>query len=243
MSLTALHLAFLYYSGYNNCEQKLVVSSMPPSPFCRLLTLQPQHTLPEPMDRLDELPPRSASMPSPGTDLPIGRFQPFARKSISRRDSEMVLSEGPITPPMSPGPDDRQHQQPLSQDDIVVMDVIQPSSDAAFPMTPSSQPSNNHEMIVEEEVEMEQDISLDVQVQPSSRSLSREQEDIAGTRSLKLTDFEVRGTLGMFCVPHFCGGVCSSFLSQWLISTRQELARLERCCSFAYARLPNSKSR
>ena len=81
------------------------------------------------MDRLHDLPPRSASMPSPGAELPMGRyppFQPFARKSISRRDSEMVLSEGPITPPMSPGPEERQHQQLLSQEDAVVMDLVHP---------------------------------------------------------------------------------------------------------------------
>jgi hypothetical protein len=103
---------------------------------------------------------------------------------------------------MSPGPDDRQHQQLSQEEDAVVMDVIQPSSDATYPMTPSSQLSDNHDMTMEaEEVEMEQDTLMDTPVQQASRSPSQEREEIPVTKSLKLTDFEVRGTLGKH-VPH-----------------------------------------
>lgn len=63
------------------------------------------------MDRFyDDLPPRSASMPSPGTNFtPVG-FQPMDAlmyRKLSRRDSELILSEGPITPPESPGPESK----------------------------------------------------------------------------------------------------------------------------------------
>ena len=92
------------------------------------------------MDRLHELPPRSASMPSPGTELPVGRFQPFARKSISRRDSEMVLSEGPITPPESPGPEDMSlNQGPQPPLEIVMEQTQAHVTHVDYPATPVSQ--------------------------------------------------------------------------------------------------------
>ena len=147
------------------------------------------------MDRLHELPPRSASMPSPGTELPVGRFQPFARKSISRRDSEMVLSEGPITLPMSPGPDEHLQQQMLSQQDVPVVDAPQPS-DATYPMTPSSQMSDTQD--IEDEMDIVQDDTVEMQVEQTHTPPPQppEQGDVQGTRSLRLTDFDVRGTLG-----------------------------------------------
>ena len=112
---------------------------------------------------------------------------------MSRRDSEMVLSEGPITPPDSPGPED-----------MIPMDLHQPvevsmavedgrqSAHVDYPATPVSQTEGSDAM--------EEDIMQVEQVQdipkPPSRSLSEENLERPGTSSLKLTDFEVRGTLG-----------------------------------------------
>ncbi|KAI5124331.1 hypothetical protein M0805_008938 [Coniferiporia weirii] len=149
------------------------------------------------MDRLNDLPPRSASLPSPGTVFPAGYFQPLStapRKMSARRDSEMVLSEGPITPPESPGPEDAlptQTHQPL---EIVMEDtvqVVQVRTD--YPATPVSQVPQTPDSM-DEDIE-KTDQYLDILRQPV-RSLSSENLQMPSTSTLKLTDFEVRGTLG-----------------------------------------------
>lgn len=170
------------------------------------------------MDHLPvyELPPRSASMPSPGTVFPPGFFQPLLsptpiqgyppRKMSGRRDSEMVLSEGPITPPESPGPEEvnmshpyppqnqsqaPSHQQPL---EVVMEDMSQPVHQVEYPVTPVSQaPENPDAMDEDSATQSEQNLSI---VRQPVRSLSQENLDLPRTDTVKLTDFEVRGTLG-----------------------------------------------
>ncbi|OCB84171.1 Pkinase-domain-containing protein [Sanghuangporus baumii] len=172
------------------------------------------------MDHLYELPPRSASMPSPGTVFPPGFFQPLLspapiqgyppRKMSGRRDSEMVLSEGPITPPESPSPEDlnmshpyhpQAQNQPLSQQlhqqqqplEVVMEDMSQPVQ-VEYPVTPVSQaPENPDAMDEDSTTQNEQNLSI---VRQPVRSLSQENLDLPRTNTVKLTDFEVRGTLG-----------------------------------------------
>ncbi|KAH8117233.1 AGC/PKA protein kinase [Phellopilus nigrolimitatus] len=147
------------------------------------------------MDRLYDLPPRSASLPSPGTMFPHGYFQPLnpvPRKLSSRRDSEMVISEGPITPPESPGPEDmvvNQVQQPLE----IVMEDTRQVAQMDYPVTPVSQIPDTPDAMEEDTERNNQ--SLSIQMQPV-RSLSQENIQVPGTNALKLTDFEMRGTLG-----------------------------------------------
>lgn len=156
------------------------------------------------MDRIYEydLPPRSASMPSPGTMFPPGYFQPLnaaaattasSRKLSSRRDSEMVLSEGPITPPESPGLEEfslGQEQQPTLE--IVMEQTQTPFSQVDYPATPVSQTPDEMD-----EDTIPEDHTLAISRQPV-RSLSQEHIEMPRSNSLRLTDFEVRGTLGKF---------------------------------------------
>ncbi|THG98222.1 hypothetical protein EW145_g7462 [Phellinidium pouzarii] len=107
----------------------------------------------------------------------------------------MLLSEGPITPPESPGSENmimNEDHQPL---EIVMEDTtsktVQVHMD--YPATPVSQ-------VPETPVSMDEDAgplsqSLAILRQPV-RSLSSENMQMPSTRTLRLTDFEVRGTLG-----------------------------------------------
>lgn len=144
------------------------------------------------MDRIHELPPRSASMPSPGTVLPPGYLQPIPRKLSARRDSEMVLSDGPITPPESPGPEDMITDQiPQPPVEIIIGDR-QNAVSIDYPATPVSQPPETPDAMEEDAEPNEEIVSAPIS---TARSLS-EEITMPGTYSLKLTDFEVRGTLG-----------------------------------------------
>lgn len=156
-----------------------------------------------------DLPPRSASMPAPGTVFPVGYFSPIPRKLSNRRDSEMVLSEGPITPPESPGPEEMATDPPLLQQMQVPYQQIQqphlvpqPTQivvedrqivNIDYPATPVSQPPETPVAMEEDAVHDEQAVNI---LRVPSRALSEENVE-HDTGALRLTDFEVRGTLGM----------------------------------------------
>lgn len=102
----------------------------------------------------------------------------------------MVLSEGPITPPISPSPSDH----PM---DEVVMQESTPSIDipAEYPATPVSMPPQTPVSMDEDESAGEEP-AVPIIRQPT-RSLSDENIHLSSaTETLKLTDFDVRGTLG-----------------------------------------------
>lgn len=178
------------------------------------------------MDRIFDLPPRSASMPSPGADFPLSAaaappmLGPIPRKLSGRRDSEMVLSDGPITPPESPSPEEmavshsstqiqsQNHnnmvQPPL---EIVMTDTAQVVQVLDYPVTPVSQvPETPDAMDTMDEDTGNSEQTLSIGRQPV-RSLSQENIDLPGTNTLKLTDFNVRGTLGEFAPMSFLCGV------------------------------------
>lgn len=116
----------------------------------------------------------------------------------------MVLSEGPITPPDSPGPQEMatdqppiayQQQQPTQ---IIVED--RQFVNIEYPATPVSQPP-------ETPIAMEEDMTPSGQELGSVRALSRalSEENVEhDTGSIKLTDFEVRGTLGVLYSSTTC---------------------------------------
>lgn len=139
------------------------------------------------MDRLHDLPPRSASLPSPGASYPvppIGLFQPFPRR-LSRRGSEMMMSDGPITPPESPGPEDQQPLDAPMEDDPIV-----------YPPTPVSEVTEDTSSAMGEEEEQPSGGVEEVAAPSLARSLSDENMQSYNVSTLRLTDFEVRGTLG-----------------------------------------------
>ena len=140
------------------------------------------------MDRYYGLGPRSYSMPSPGFIPQTTFFHPIPRK-MSRRDSEMILSDGPITPPISPPPPNQVPTLPTPPVPVATsMETGQPQEAIQYPATPVSES--------QEEYPMDDDESESVPRAPA-RLLSDENLRLTESLPLKLTDFEVRGTLGM----------------------------------------------
>ncbi|KAJ7582579.1 putative cyclic AMP-dependent protein kinase catalytic subunit [Mycena floridula] len=95
-----------------------------------------------------------------------------------RRDSAIVL-DGPITPPMSPG----NSEQDIDDDDSIVIDA-KPRYSGPEPLTPHSMQVDDHSR------------DMDIVEQRPLRSLEDEKVHLQGS-GLKLTHFEVRGTLGV----------------------------------------------
>lgn len=119
---------------------------------------------------------RSSSLPAVSTAAAHGLqvlIQPTPRK-----DSKAIITEAPITPPMSPNRSE-QDEETMSIDSVALFP--QQNSDTS---TKDSDP--------DKEMEIEQPKPM----QQSVRHLKDEEEHLQKVGSLKLTDFEVRGTLG-----------------------------------------------
>lgn len=117
------------------------------------------------------------------------------QRKPSRRGSEMVLSEGPITPPESPSPEDMAAAQAQQQAQAqVVKEEVPQEVQIDYPVTPISQVPETPDSRDEE---MEVDSQYFAISRQPVRSLSSENLQSSDSSSLKLTDFEVRGTLGM----------------------------------------------
>jgi hypothetical protein len=121
-----------------------------------------------------------------------------------RRDSEVMKPDAPITPPMSPS-----HSEEGGDNNAIIVDterrfsgmgVRDPDPDPAL-MSPESIADN-----VTADLQEEEDPSA-MQVEESDpdpaspprqpgRLLEDEQVHVASAGALKLTDFEVKGTLG-----------------------------------------------
>ncbi|KDQ60624.1 hypothetical protein JAAARDRAFT_31588 [Jaapia argillacea MUCL 33604] len=135
--------------------------------------------------------PRSASLPIPSGDLrATNLFQPVP----IRRDSEAMLSEGPITPPMSPKPQSEANRE----GGAIVVDVQPRFSGAGVQreMSPD-QPTSSVQtpMLSHRQPESGEDERPRTPPKPPLRLLENEQSHLRkGT--LRLTDFEVKGTLG-----------------------------------------------
>lgn len=122
----------------------------------------------------------------------------------------MVLSEGPITPPESPGSEQMDLEAdagpsalPLQHHASYPLEVsmeqnsstLQGMQHADYPVTPISQDPETPSEPEEDPIGSVHDVPS-ITNQPL-RSLSQENIDLPSTRSLILRDFEVRGTLGM----------------------------------------------
>ena len=178
-------------------------------------------------------------------------------RKLSRRDSEMILSEGPITPPESPGPEskapglaDQQslqqlHHQTQTQVNTNVVNTDQSKQSLPhidYPATPVSQvpetpDGRDEDMEVEAEVDSHY---LAISKQPV-RTLSSENLQSSSSDSLKLTDFEVRGTLGMssfffFSPPfHSCiPGLLEVSVHFYIITRLMRHLHLSIICSILY---------
>ena len=136
---------------------------------------------------------RSASLPMPSQP---SRASPF--NIPKKRDSGFMASEGPITPPMSPGP---------SEGDESISIDPEPRYSGPGPVTtvPASgylhataDPRRASREMLQSEERMEVDARrLSGSPRgPPTRHLEDEQSHLERRGTLKLTDFEVKGTLG-----------------------------------------------
>lgn len=136
---------------------------------------------------------RSTSLPNPTL---LNRSSLF--ESYTRRDSDCMLSDGPITPPLSPT---RSEEGGTS---IIVDSEPRYSgrgSDLRFSPRPS-RPSTGHSRRQLHQMESENLMDLDpkppaTSPRPPLRHLEDEPSH-ADKGTLKLTDFEVKGTLGQW---------------------------------------------
>jgi hypothetical protein len=126
--------------------------------------------------------PRSASLSLASGESGSPLYMP-------RRDSEAMMPEAPMTPPMSP----RHSEEACMEDSITVDSQPRFSGPAQPPMTPSlcqtqqeSRPSSN---------EMD-GLKTVPSPKPPLRLLEDEQVHVEKSGLLKLKDFEIKGTLG-----------------------------------------------
>ncbi len=141
------------------------------------------------MDIFDQSFPRSASLPAE-SHLPIAYHRGYPPK----QDFSMVLKATPITPPHSPG-----HSESSDDDDYLLDDDTNAEDDCmdtvqfAHPLTPAQ--SDFSGMSVDDSSPSESE----ERPQPPLRLLENERVHLhpTGPGGIRLSDFEVRGTLGM----------------------------------------------
>ncbi|KAH9951286.1 cAMP dependent protein kinase [Amylocystis lapponica] len=131
---------------------------------------------------------RSSSLPNPTSE---NRPSSLAL-ALPRRDSNFMASEGPITPPMSPGPSD------AGEAHIVVDPQPRYSRDSDMHSSASG-PSRQSVVRLQtiDRARSEEPMELDAVPAPKPPAIDLEDEQCHIQRgTLKLTDFEVKGTLG-----------------------------------------------
>lgn len=127
---------------------------------------------------------RSASLPNPTLQL-----DPCHAHATDASSSSQMAVEGPITPPLSPG--NSEHEDPSRHD---LMQGVEQQIVA---------PLNANGGLQSREV-VPTDGSMDVDslepplTRPPARHLEDEQSHVHRDGSLRLTDFEVKGTLGEY---------------------------------------------
>ncbi len=134
---------------------------------------------------------RSTSLPS-HTALTLSTTPD---SNLFRRDSDCMLSDGPITPPLSPERSD-------DGDGAIIVDSEPRYSGPGGQVQPSVPPAHLREGDSRRGRRSHQQDAMDVDVRapassprPPQRHLEDEQSHLE-KGSLKLTDFEVKGTLG-----------------------------------------------
>ena len=138
---------------------------------------------------------RSASLPS-HTALALSTTP---EPSLFRRDSDCMLSDGPITPPLSPGRSEE------GEAAIIVDSEPRYSGPGSQLQTSLSHPHLRAVEAARRGSHSHQQDGMDVDTRPLTSSPRPPQRHLEDEQShlekgtLKLTDFEVKGTLGEFC--------------------------------------------
>ncbi len=115
--------------------------------------------------------------------------------SIFRRDSDCMLSEGPITPPLSPGRSD-------DGDGAIIVDSEPRYSGPGTQLQSAVPHAHFREVDARHARRSQQHDGMDVDTRPVASSPRPPQRHLEDEQShlekgtLKLTDFEVKGTLG-----------------------------------------------
>ena len=107
-----------------------------------------------------------------------------------RRDSEAVLSEGPMTPPMSPG-----HSEEGCMEDSITVDSEPRFSGPTQPPVASNLGQAQQEWRPSLDEEMD-GLRVLTPPKPPLRLLEDEQVHVEKSGLLRLKDFEIKGTLG-----------------------------------------------
>jgi hypothetical protein len=132
-------------------------------------------------------------MDGPRLSIPHSPTLPMSTDDVKKGfhcDSEIVNPDAPMTPPMSP-------RQSEEGDKAVMIDIerrfsgLSPQDPAVIPPGPNSE--NLEAPLQEMEVEEPSPASPP---RPPARLLEDEQVHVVKPGALKLTDFEVKGTLG-----------------------------------------------
>jgi hypothetical protein len=135
---------------------------------------------------------RSASLPSSTEDVCNVSF---------RRESEAVNPDAPMTPPMSPS------QSENEGDNAIMVDTEhRPSDEDSVVMSPESTTDSSASTSWHDPASMQVEGQRpSTPPRPPARLLEDEQVHVAKAGVLKLTDFEVKGTLGGSCIYlRFC---------------------------------------
>jgi hypothetical protein len=112
-----------------------------------------------------------------------------------RRNSEISVQEGPITPPLSPP------QSEAGADDAIIVEsdrhFINVDNDGCSPprilgSSPNTQPGPSEDMETKQ-------TRMATPPRPPLRLLEDEQVHVERSGLLGLTDFEIKGTLGLLC--------------------------------------------
>jgi hypothetical protein len=153
---------------------------------------------------------RSTSLSVPTSIEPL-HLSGFVPENVSaKRDSTFMVTDGPITPPLSPGgseDDAHRHALPPDAQEAACLTPIPHSASNMQHNKGSSlqvlRPVAGSRRASREALQSEERMEVDARRQPVSehatppmRHLEDEQSHVQKGGPLRLTDFEVKGTLG-----------------------------------------------
>lgn len=124
-------------------------------------------------------------MPNASLEVHPAPLQP-----VNPQQSPVLFAGGPMTPPLSPGNSEL--------DEIPPSHVVSVTQGAVSPLRLSTASRGAAEEIPQAEESMDVDQVALEPVRPPVRHLEDEQSHVHRGGSLRLTDFEVKGTLGEY---------------------------------------------
>ena len=159
------------------------------------------------MDQANYVGYRSASLPLAPSIEPL-RLAGFTETVSAKRDSTFMVTDGPITPPLSPGRSEEGRDLPPDANGApgqTIMDQMNNGQHIKSGVLQVMRPVPGSRRASREALQSEERMDVDARrlstpgnVAPPVRHLEDEQSHVQKGGSLRLTDFEVKGTLGEF---------------------------------------------